>query len=404
MRLSSHLRRYNKSQMTSSKKSIAPFVKRHSGRQLSLITDDCPWEGMPNTRYQGSKRKLLPHLHQIFAQHKVRTALDAFGGTGSVSYLLSRMGVDITYNDILPANCEIARALISHGPVRLEKCHLEALFEKKQGVNYHNYISDLFQGIYFLDQENEQLDIAAQNISRIEDEIMRAEAYYLIFQSMLCKRPYNLFHRANLGMRTKDVKRGFGNKATWDRPFIEHMKKFLVELANARTFQRSSNVRIHNESAFEVRGNWDLVYIDTPYAKSTGQQESNYFNFYHFLDAVRDYASIPKLIQRDLKHRPFYPFNRSWFPGESIDTALEELFGKFSDSSLVISYRSDGYPAPERIEELLRANYRNVSNIVAVDYKYVLSTRKVETKEIVIVANEPKRIAAPKLANGIRGG
>ena len=387
--------------MSSRKHAIVPFVKRQCSNQLSFITEDSPWEGMPNTRYQGSKRKLLPYLYQTFSQQKFRSALDAFGGTGAVSYLLSRMGIDITYNDILPANCEIARALISPGPVHLKKADLEVLFEKQRDVAYDSYISDLFQGIYFLDQENQQLDVVAQNISRIEDPIARAEAYYLIFQSMLCKRPYNLFHRANLEMRTRDVKRGFGNKATWDRPFIEHMKKFHIELANARALHRSSTVQISNESAFKVEGEWDLVYIDTPYAKSAGQQESNYFNFYHFLDAIRDYASIPKVIQHGLKHRPFYPFNKPWFPGEDIDSAFCDLFDRFSDSALVISYRSDGYPTPERIEELLKGHYQNVSNIVATGYKYVLSTRKLETKEIVIVATEPRRGHSRKLANAI---
>lgn len=388
--------------MTSDNKIIVPFVKRQCSNQTSFLVEDSPWEGMPNTRYQGSKRKLLPYLYQIFAQQKCKSALDAFGGTGSVSYLLSRMGVDITYNDILPANCEIARALISPGPIHFKKDDLEGLFKKKRGVSYHKYISDLFQGIYFLDQENEQLDVVAQNISRIGDTTARAEAYYLLFQSMLCKRPYNLFHRANLEMRTRDVKRGFGNKATWDRPFIEHMKKFYVELANARALRRSTKVQIRNQSAFKLEGEWDLVYIDTPYAKSAGLQESNYFNFYHFLDAMRDYASIPKMIQHDLKHRPYYPFNKPWFPGEDIDSAFNTLLARFSGSgAVVVSYRNDGYPTMERIEELLKENYQNVSNVVATGYKYALSTRKLETKEIVLVATEPRSMPSRKLANAM---
>lgn len=383
--------------MTSPMHSVAPFMKRQSNNQLSFFTEDSPWEGMPNTRYQGSKRKLLPYLHQTLSKLKFKSVLDAFGGTGSVSYLLSRMGVDVTYNDILPANCEIARALISPGPIHLQKADLEGIFQKQRGVVYADYISELFQGIYFLDQENNQLDVAAQNISRMTDPIARAEAYYLIFQSMLCKRPYNLFHRANLEMRTRDVERGFGNKATWDRPFIDHMKKFYIELSNARSLHRSSSVEIINESAFEIQGAWDLVYIDTPYAKSSGQQESNYFNFYHFLDAIRDYASIPTVVQRDLKHRPFYPFNKSWFPGDNIETAFAELFEKFSTSTLVISYRSDGYPTPERIESLLKDNYHNVTNIVTTEYKYVLSTRKQQTQEILLVASKPRQKCSSQL-------
>lgn len=373
-----------------SKSSVVHCTKWETGKQSCLLGFESPWDGMPNTRYQGSKRKLLPYLYEVFTGVGFESALDAFGGTGSVSFLLSRMGKDITYNDILPANCEIAKALLMPGPVRLTEKEILQLFKKRKGRSYNHYVSEFFSGIYFLDEENDQLDILAQNIANIDDDITRSEAYYLLFQSMLCKRPYNLFHRANLEMRTREVNRSFGNKATWERPFIEHMKKFYLELAFARSYNRSSFVEVRKESAFDIEGHWDLVYIDTPYAKSTGQQESNYFNFYHFLDAIKHYDLIPSEINLNLKHRPFYPANKQWFASCNLQQAFADLFEKFASSSLVISYRDDGYPTPDDIEGLLGKYYHSVSRVVAKEYKYVLSTKSQATREIVIVATAPR--------------
>ena len=53
----------------------------------------------PDTRYMGSKRKLLPALHNIFNELNFDSALDAFSGTASVGYLLKMMGKKVHSND-----------------------------------------------------------------------------------------------------------------------------------------------------------------------------------------------------------------------------------------------------------------------------------------------------------------
>jgi hypothetical protein len=42
----------------------------------------------PTTRYQGSKRKILPWISDCIKDIEFDTVLDAFGGSGMVSYLL----------------------------------------------------------------------------------------------------------------------------------------------------------------------------------------------------------------------------------------------------------------------------------------------------------------------------
>jgi adenine-specific DNA methylase len=55
----------------------------------------------PSTRYQGSKRKITPWIWAQLQELDFSSALDIFGGTASVSYLLKKMGKQVTYNDYL---------------------------------------------------------------------------------------------------------------------------------------------------------------------------------------------------------------------------------------------------------------------------------------------------------------
>lgn len=56
---------------------------------------------LPSTRYQGSKAKLMPWMWEHLKRLDFTTALDAFGGSGVVSYWLKRQGKQVTYNDYL---------------------------------------------------------------------------------------------------------------------------------------------------------------------------------------------------------------------------------------------------------------------------------------------------------------
>ena len=46
----------------------------------------------PTTRYQGSKRRLVPWCFEIINNIKFESVLDGFGSTASMSYLFKLMG------------------------------------------------------------------------------------------------------------------------------------------------------------------------------------------------------------------------------------------------------------------------------------------------------------------------
>jgi len=296
------------------------------------------------------------------------------------------MGKKVTYNDILPSNSTIAKALFANVEIIITEKDIKNLFTIKRNKIYSNHIEKLYNNIYFTKDENRELDLLCQNIMDIENDIARAEAYYCLFQAAICKRPYNLFHRANLEMRLRDVERSFGNKSTWEKPFVKHMLKFYKELKEYRTLKYEHDVLIECKDAFNIEDAYDLVYIDTPYAKSTGTQESNYFNFYHFLDAMLDYNNIEDKILNNYLHLPYYEPSKKWFHNDTIDNAFKDMFNRYKKSILVISYRSDGHPTPKEIEAHLGHSHTNISINNIAKYKYVFSTKKENTKEIIIVA------------------
>ena len=54
----------------------------------------------PNTRYQGSKAKIVDWIWENIKDLEFNTVLDRCGGTGRVSYELKKNGKEVIYNDI----------------------------------------------------------------------------------------------------------------------------------------------------------------------------------------------------------------------------------------------------------------------------------------------------------------
>jgi adenine-specific DNA-methyltransferase len=338
----------------------------------------------PQTRYQGSKQKLLPWIWDHLKELKFSTCLDAFGGTGCVAYMIKTRGKEVAYNDILLSNAISATALIENKSVLLSADEAVDLMRRRDGVEYPNFISQTFKEVYFTPDEDDWIDTVRKNISLLNDKYKQAIAYHALFQSCIVKRPYNLFHRANLYMRTSDVKRNFGNKTTWDKQFSEHFVSFVAE-ANDAVLDNDVATQVLNKDVFDLETDFDLVYIDPPYMNKNGLGP-DYFDFYHFLEGLADYDNWPTRLDRRKKHLPLLAREKCvWLDTKRVLNAFETLFEKFRRSILVVSYRSDGIPSPEQLVDLLRKQGRSVENYSNRDYKYVLSSNGA-SKEALIVA------------------
>jgi len=335
----------------------------------------------PTTRYQGSKGKLVDWIWKNIKDLDFSKVLDAFGGTGVVGYYLKQKGKRVFYNDYLKSNYWIGLALIENNTIRLSEHDIEKLLTKDSKYNYRSFIADTFKDIYYTDEENQWLDTAVQNIERMEGIYRKALAYYALFQACLVKRPFNLFHRKNLYIRFAEVERTFGNKATWDRPFDEHFIDFIREI-NYLVYDNGKENRAYNLDVFEIKGDFDLVYIDPPYTSSKGVSV-DYKNFYHFLEGLVNYDGWGSMIDRRTINKRFYGDNNPWNNKRTIRKKFKDLFEKFRNSILVISYRFDGIPTIEQIQSDLKLFKKHISVHKFDNYKYVLSNST--TSEVLII-------------------
>jgi len=172
---------------------------------------------LPSTRYLGSKRKIVDWIWSQIGNLRFDTFLDAFGGTGIVSYYAKRCGKRVTYNDVLKFNYQVGISLIENNSVRLSDSDINFLLSRHEKINYPTFIQDTFKDIYYTDDENKWLDMVVTNVKMLSDKYKKALAFAALGQACLVKRPFNLFHRRNLNLRLNNVKRSFHNHVTWNK-------------------------------------------------------------------------------------------------------------------------------------------------------------------------------------------
>jgi adenine-specific DNA methylase len=335
----------------------------------------------PTTRYQGSKQKYADWIWHCIRDIPFETALDAFGGTGCIAHRLKQEGKTVTYNDILKFNFIIGKALVENDKENLTQKDLAFILQKHTALSYPNFIERTFSEIYFTDEENRWLDMVITNIRYIRNEYKQAVAYFALFQSCIIKRPYNLFHRKNLYVRTQDVERSFGNKTTWDTPFETHFRNFVEEANNAVFSNGGVNISL-NYNVFDLPTHYDLVYIDTPYISDNGVGV-DYLDFYHFLEGIVNYDNWHSLIDENSKHKRLKLNGSDWINPQKIEHSFKRLIHQFRDSTLVISYRSDGIPSVDKIVSLLETINKSVTICESRAMKYVLSTKT--SKEVLVI-------------------
>ncbi|RAI88065.1 DNA adenine methylase [Algoriphagus yeomjeoni] len=309
---------------------------------------------LPVTRYYGSKRKLVGRIWSEIENLDLAfdSVLDLFGGTAIFSYYAKVMGKKVIYNDIFSFNTAIGRKLIQQTSNDLSYEEALALLQPNPDYLYKKIIQENFRNIYFTDAENEQIDIFIQNANELKDENKRLSAYYILFQSCIIKRPYNLFHRNNLNMRLNYNGGNFGNKKTWERSFEELFERFLKEL-DEFTFDNGRDNLAVNFNALDCQETADLIYIDPPYFSSS-RNHTTYHAKYHFLEGLANYDKIIDHINHAKNNKEITINKSDHFEKSATFLAdLERIVRRYNDSIIVISYRNNGIPSVQSINDLL---------------------------------------------------
>jgi adenine-specific DNA-methyltransferase len=335
------------------------------------------WQ-LPTTRYQGSKRKLVPWIHSNVRNLNFRSVLDVFGGTAVVSYLFKCMGKHVTYNDYLRSNYYIGKALIENSDVRLTEADIERLLSFRE-PRERTFVSKTFRGRYYTDAENLWIDCMTDSIERLNEmysgkvvKYKAALAYYALFQSCLAKRPFNLFHRNNLYLRTSQVARSFGNKTTWDKPFESLFRRFVDEI-NGFVFSNGERNTATNLDGFlldDIR--YDLVYVDPPYlSRDRSPVDCDYSRMYHFLEGLANYDTWGDLIDYASSNLHFKDNGYRWPGKNSVIDRFDKLLAKLARGIIVLSYKSPGFPTEEELVSMMRKYKRDVQ-VNRLPYQYAL--------------------------------
>lgn len=336
-------------------------------------------KSVPSTRYQGSKRRILPWLFKNVKNLEFKTVLDGFGGTASVSYLFKLMQKKVTFNDVLLLNFQTGIALIENDSVRLNESDLEFLLHEN-GFKYPSFVQETFKDIYYLDAENKWLDTVIFNINMLSQNYggeiskkKKALAFHILFQACLSKRPFNLFHRKNLYLRLANVERSFGNKTTWDTDFNTLFLRFHDEISQ-KIFSNGLKNKAICADVMKIKDkNFDLVYLDPPYTRPREKSPKDYHSLYHFLEGMVDYDNWQQRIDWETKNRGLMKEKTEWNKN-SLEENFDHLFRKFQNSIIVISYGEPGNPSIQRIKELL-LQYKSNVRIMKTEYKYKLNRK-----------------------------
>ncbi len=312
----------------------------------------------PRLRYMGSKYKLLPRLAPVFAELGGTTALDAFSGSGAVSYLLKSLGYSVTSNDFLNFPAAIAQATVVNQTTRLSPKDVDLICGP--AADDRDFIQRTFDGLYFTPEDRAFLDSAWSHIDGMPRS-KKALAISALVLSAARKQPRGVFTFTNL--RYDDGRRDL--RLSLREHFLERTAEY-----NAVVFNNGQQSRAVKGDVFALRHKHDVVYLDPPYAPPT--DDNCYIKRYHFLEGLSVYWRGQTIMENTATKKlvkPFTPFSYK----RTIVGALERLFDQFSHSSIVLSYSSNAVPDAKTIEALLR-NVKGTVEVRKLDHRYSFGT------------------------------
>lgn len=314
----------------------------------------------PMIRYMGSKHRLSTWIYDILKGIEFESALDAFSGSGVVSYLFKAMGKRVYTNDFLHFSSLIARGLIENQNQSLSEEDKKMLINRDVDSKY--FISNTFKGIFYTEDELLFLDKVSANISKLDSQYKRALAYTALFRACIKKQPRGVFTVSGNLERYDDGRRDL--RLTLTDHFVEQ-----ANIYNELIFDNGQNNLTFNQNIFDFNNELykpDLVYLDPPYVPRS--DDNCYVKRYHFLEGLSKYWEGETIMQ-DTKvkkiKKKFTPFS---YRKTSL-MAFETLFDKFSASTLALSYSSNAYPDLHTLVSIMK-KYKSVVRVHEKPHRY----------------------------------
>lgn len=319
----------------------------------------------PSTRFMGSKEKLLAQIWSVASQFKFDHAVDLFSGSGIVGYMFKANGKHVVSNDYMAMSAVFAKAMIENNFVQLEK-H-EALSLLKSGTRTDTFVASTFQGLYFTDQDNALIDTLRGNILMIGNEYKRAIAMAALIRACLKKRPRGIF--TYVGHRYDDGRKDLA--MSFETQFL-----LAVEAVNSAVFDNGKLNHSRHGDAMTIPlvsspSESQLVYIDPPYYSPLSDNE--YVRRYHFVEGLaKNWKGLE--IQEHTLTKKFKSYPTPFSSRLGAVCAFDQLFSKFRESVILVSYSSNSLPTQDEMVALI-AKYKSHVEVVPVDYRYSIGNQ-----------------------------
>jgi DNA adenine methylase/adenine-specific DNA-methyltransferase len=306
----------------------------------------------------------------VFADLGGTSAIDAFSGSGVVSYIFKSQGLEVLINHFINFPAVIARATVENSREVLDSETVDAICGPP--ADDRDFIQDKFDGLYFNSDDRRFLDSAWSHIDLL-DGYKRDMAIAALVLSAARKQPRGVF-------TFTDSTRYADGRRDLQLSLREHFREHVADY-NSVVFDNGLASKSVNGDVFDVDvGCPDLVYLDPPYAPP--RDDNDYIKRYHFLEGLSVYWRGVKIMEqtktKKLEKR-FTPFAYK----RTIESALLRTFEHFEKArAIVLSYSSNAIPDASRIADLL-GKVKSSVEVIDIDHKYSFGTHSAAARRDV---------------------
>ena len=307
--------------------------------------------------YMGSKKKIIPSIHDALKDIEFDTILDMFTGTTRVAQSFRAAGKVVIANDLSDASQCYGSLFLEHpNPISLQP-YLDQMnnlkgYEGWFTENYHGDTSDDERGDgRFMQYKNTiKVDAARDFIDTLNiDPISKKSLIACI-----------LFSFSKVDNTT-------GQQQAYLKEWCDRSYRDIV-------FEIPGIIvgpigRVYNVDCFDDRwteGEIDVVYLDPPYSKNVW-----YPSYYHIYDSVARWDKPPtvgkarrridrsSIGKKQGLHDEKFMNNNPWYSSNPAE-GFVHLLDTFADSTFLISYSSDSAMSKEETFDLL-SSFGNVT-------------------------------------------
>jgi DNA adenine methylase/adenine-specific DNA-methyltransferase len=312
----------------------------------------------PRLRFMGSKHRLGARLGAIFAELPPGPAVDAFSGSGVVSYVLKASGRRVVANDHLAFAAAVTEALVANDAERLTEADLDALCSGNE--DGRDFIARTFAGLYFPDADHAFLDAAWSHVDALAPR-KRALAIGALCLAAAWKQPRGVFTVTT--PRYDDGRRQL-------RMPLEALFREAAGAFNGAVFTGADPCESRCGDALEIEGGFAVAYLDPPYAPP--RDDTCYIKRYHFLEGLATYWRGQEIMW-ETRTRKLRKRHTPFASKRTVRPALDALFEHFGDATLVVSYGSNAALDVTELEALLRRHKPRVRRI-EIPHRYAFGT------------------------------